>query len=334
VGVGVDTHHDTLFFRHLAIPVGQVKTDRMSIHFQKAAPLPRMADQARHVHIVRRPFIDEPAGWMGQDCEIGMVHGMHDPLGLLLPGKSEAAVDGPHDQIETAQVFIGKIEAAILQNIDFDPLQQHDPAQSRIQSIDLLDLFEQPLGIEAFCHRKTSRMVGDRQVFEPALPRRRRHFFHPAAATCCRNLIPGLSISGMIEYDLDTARAAESLLVGGTPAKFPDIRFIFSHSGGAFTVLAARIVDDYPKNLANRLPKGVDYEIKRFYYETAHASKAPALDSLKDLVPVSQILFGSDATIRPYPLTVEGLDEYQGFSPNDWHAINRGNAEKLFPRFK
>jgi len=171
-------------------------------------------------------------------------------------------------------------------------------------------------------------------VFEELNRRKAVVFFHPAAATCCRNLIPGLSISGMIEYDLDTARAAESLLVGGTPAKFPDIRFIFSHSGGAFTVLAARIVDDYPKNLANRLPKGVDYEIKRFYYETAHASKAPALDSLKDLVPVSQILFGSDATIRPYPLTVEGLDEYQGFSPNDWHAINRGNAEKLFPRFK
>ena len=138
----------------------------------------------------------------------------------------------------------------------------------------------------------------------------------------------------MIEYDLDTARCAESLLVGGTPGKFPDIRFIFSHSGGAFTVLAARIIDDYPKNLLNRLPKGVEYEIKRFYFETAHASKAAAMDAMKDLVPVSQILFGSDATIRPYDLTVEGLDSYQGFSPNDWHAINRGNAERLFPRLR
>ena len=44
----------------------------------------------------------------------------------------------------------------------------------------------------------------------------------------------------IIEYDLDTARAAESMLLNRTPMKFPDIRFIFSHSGGALMVLAAR----------------------------------------------------------------------------------------------
>jgi len=171
-------------------------------------------------------------------------------------------------------------------------------------------------------------------VFDELNRRKAVVFFHPAAASCCRNLIPGLQISGMIEYDLDTARAAESLLVGGTPARCPDVRFILSHSGGALPTLAARMVDDYPKALANRLPKGVDYEIKKFYYETAHASKVPALDALKDLVPVSQILFGSDATIRPYELTTEGLEQYGGFSPKDWDAIYRTNAERLFPRLK
>ena len=138
----------------------------------------------------------------------------------------------------------------------------------------------------------------------------------------------------MIEYDLDTARAAESLLVNGTAGRFPNIRFIFSHSGGAITVLAARMIDDYPKNRLAQLPKGVEYEFKKFYYETAHASKVPALDALKDLAPVSQILFGSDVPIRSYELTTEGLDEYPGFSPADWRAINRGNAERLFPRLK
>ena len=171
-------------------------------------------------------------------------------------------------------------------------------------------------------------------VFEELNRRKAVVFFHPSTASCCRSLIPDLQISGMIEYDLDTARAAESLLVGGTPARFPDVRFILSHSGGAFPTLAARIVDDYPKAIANRLPHGVEYEIKRFYYETAHASKAPALDALKDLVPISQILFGSDATIRPYELTTEGLEQYGGFSPKDWDAIYRTNAERLFPRLK
>ena len=156
-------------------------------------------------------------------------------------------------------------------------------------------------------------------------------FVHPARASCCRNL-PGQS--GIIEYDIDTARAIDSLLWNGTTAKFPNIRFIFSHSGGAFPVLAARIVDDYPKNRGDKVPNGVEYEIKKLYFDTAHAGWAPALDSLKDIVPVSQILYGSDAPIRIYELTDNGLVEYAGFSENDWKAINRGNAERLFPRLK
>ncbi len=156
-------------------------------------------------------------------------------------------------------------------------------------------------------------------------------FYHPARAICCREL-PGQS--GIIEYDIDTARAIDSILWNGTAAKFPNIRFIFSHSGGAFTTLAARIIDDFPKNRADKAPNGVGYEIKKFYFDVAHASKAPALDSLKDLVPVSQILYGSDVPLRNYELTDRGLEVYAGFSESEWKAINRGNAERLFPRLK
>ena len=168
-------------------------------------------------------------------------------------------------------------------------------------------------------------------VYEELNRRKAVVFVHPARASCCRNL-PGQS--GIIEYDIDTARAIDSLLWNGATSKFPNIRFIFSHSGGAFPVLAARIVDDYPKNRADKVPNGVEYEIKKLYFDTAHAGWAPALDSLKDIVPVSQILYGSDAPIRVYELTDNGLVEYAGFSENDWKAINRGNAERLFPRLK
>jgi len=171
-------------------------------------------------------------------------------------------------------------------------------------------------------------------VFEELNRRNAVVFFHPATASCCRNLIAGLSISGIIEYDLDTARAAESILVNGLSARFPNLRLIFSHSGGALTVLAARIIDDFPKAFAARAPHGVEYELKKFYYEVAHATKAPALDALRDLVPTSQILFGSDVPIREYELTTEGLDHYTGFSPADLRAIYRGNAEQLFPRLR
>lgn len=78
-------------------------------------------------------------------------------------------------------------------------------------------------------------------VFEELDRRKAVVFFHPATASCCRNLIPGLQISGIIEYDLDTARAAESILVNGLPARCPNVRLIFSplrrrpdRTGGAY----------------------------------------------------------------------------------------------------
>lgn len=168
-------------------------------------------------------------------------------------------------------------------------------------------------------------------VFDELNRRKAVVFFHPARSTCCRNL-PGQS--GIIEYDIDTARAIDSLLLSGTFSRCPDASYIFSHAGGAFSVLAARINDDFPKKLQDRVPHGVDYEVRRLYFDTAHASKAPALDALKDIVPVSQILYGSDVPLREYPLTDEGLDVYAGFSPAEWRDINRGNSERLFPRLK
>jgi predicted TIM-barrel fold metal-dependent hydrolase len=176
--------------------------------------------------------------------------------------------------------------------------------------------------------------VGD-PAFWPAYEELNRRnaivFYHPARPMCCRNLA---GQSGILEFDIDTARAIDSLLWNGTLSKFPNVRHIFSHAGGAFSVLAARIEDDFPKNRADKAPNGVDYEFKKLYFDTAHAAKSPALDALKDLVPVSQILYGSDVPLRNYDLTDTGLDAYPGFSESDWRAINRGNAERLFPRLK
>lgn len=176
--------------------------------------------------------------------------------------------------------------------------------------------------------------VGDPEfwpVYEELNRRNAVVFVHPAQSTCCRNL-PGQS--GIIEYDMDTARAIDSLLWHGTVAKFPNIRFIFVHAGGAMSTLAARVADDYPEDRARLLPNGVEHEFRKLYFDVAHASKAPALDALRAWVPISQVLYGSDVPIRSYPLTDEGLDDYKGFSLDEWNAINRLNAERLFPRLK
>ena len=80
-------------------------------------------------------------------------------------------------------------------------------------------------------------------------------------------------------------------------------------------------------------PKGVLGELRKFYYEVAQAAHPGALSSLTRLVRVNQILFGTDFPYRTSKEIGKGLVDY-GFSAAELAAINRGNAAKLFPRFK
>ena len=102
------------------------------------------------------------------------------------------------------------------------------------------------------------------------------------------------------------------------------------------SVMAQRVIDDLPRDAEHgaRLPNGVEYEFKKLYFDVAHGTGVPALAALKALVPLSQILYGSDVPLRNYDLTNHGLDRYDGFSTNDLCAIYRENAERLFPRLK
>jgi 6-methylsalicylate decarboxylase len=157
-------------------------------------------------------------------------------------------------------------------------------------------------------------------------------FVHVTGPNCCRNLVPGARAT-MSEYDFDTTRTVISMLVNGTFSRFPKIRFIFVHSGGTLPVMAGRIHDRFPKERLDRVPDGVLPELKRQYYEVAHATYGPPLAALTKFVPVSQMLFGTDYPAEPMETTVGPLESW-GFSAKDMYAIDRGNAERLFPRLK
>ena len=177
--------------------------------------------------------------------------------------------------------------------------------------------------------------LGD-PLFTPAFAELNRRkavaFVHVTTPNCCQNLFPGHT-GFRAEVDYDTTRTVESLLMSGTLAKFPDIRFIFVHSGGTLPVLAGRINDRIPRDRTDLAPLGVLGEIKKFYYEVAHATYAMPLAALTKLVPMSQILFGTDYPAEPVETTTVPLAEF-GFSARDLQAIDRGNAERLFPRLK
>ncbi len=159
-------------------------------------------------------------------------------------------------------------------------------------------------------------------------------FTHPLAANCCRTLIAEVP-PPTIEFPVDTTRAIANLLFTGTVARYSDIRFIFSHAGGTAPFLTERFIrlEKITKDREQRLPNGVMYELKKFYYDVAQTTDPAPLAALMKLVPASQVLFGTDFPAVPLQDNVKGLAEY-GFSASDLAAIERGNALGLLPRFK
>jgi 6-methylsalicylate decarboxylase len=159
-------------------------------------------------------------------------------------------------------------------------------------------------------------------------------YTHPTTNACCVNLVPGVPVP-VVEFGADTTRTIASLILSGTSQRYRDISWIFSHGGGALTAFAER----FQVQLVRTPPyqdkftrASMDAELRRFYYDTAQISQSVTLGALARLVPISQIVYGTDFPYRT------GADNTQGvsasFSGADLAAIDRDNVLRLIPRLK
>jgi 6-methylsalicylate decarboxylase len=169
-------------------------------------------------------------------------------------------------------------------------------------------------------------------VFEELDHRKAVVFVHPTAPLCCANLVPHVPATTM-EFLFDTTRTINSLLINGTFSRFPNVRFIFAHGGGTLPMVAYRMASLFPKNLAPLAPNGVLYELRRQYYDTASASNPSSLAALTNLIPDSQIVFGSDFPFLSAEGTVSDL-MHSGLPAKTLESIYRDNAVRLFERLR
>jgi predicted TIM-barrel fold metal-dependent hydrolase len=162
--------------------------------------------------------------------------------------------------------------------------------------------------------------------------RRATVYTHPADASCCVNLVQGLPPTA-VEWGADTTRSITSLIFSGTSQKYPDINWIFSHGGGALTAFAERLL---VQMVATRPYQGrftraaVQAELDRFHYDTAQVSLCGTLAALAKLVPVSQIVYGSDFPYRTAAEHSKGVDAI--FDAADRKRVNHENALRILPR--
>ena len=137
------------------------------------------------------------------------------------------------------------------------------------------------------------------------------------------------------EFIFDTTRAVASLIQHNTLGRYPNIRFIVAHAGGAAPYLAWKM------SLTARV-SGYDGRstvpmLQALYYDTALSTSDYALGLLGDLAGADRILFGSDFPFAPEFIMSAcryELDHYGGFDADSLAMIHATNAMGLFPRFQ
>jgi predicted TIM-barrel fold metal-dependent hydrolase len=169
-------------------------------------------------------------------------------------------------------------------------------------------------------------------VFEELNRRKAVIYTHPTSANCCKNALAGIPDTA-VEYGTDTSRAIVRTVFSGTSQKYPDIKIIFSHAGGTMPFLVERLVNlAKTPQYAAQFPKGYLAEAAKFYYDTAQASNPAAMSALRKVVPVSQIVFGTDYPFRTSAEHVKALKDCGIFNAAEIRSIERENPLRLVPR--
>lgn len=136
----------------------------------------------------------------------------------------------------------------------------------------------------------------------------------------------------LVGFLMDTTLAAAKLVFAGVPERFPRIRWVLSHLGGAVPYIAERFdrgFHAFPECRANIHRPPSDY-LKQFYYDTVNFD-SNALQLAVAFAGVDHILAGSDYPhqIGSIPSMLSSLRSLP-ISDGDRAKILGGNAARLF----
>jgi len=138
----------------------------------------------------------------------------------------------------------------------------------------------------------------------------------------------------LVGFLFDTTLAAAKLVFAGVPERWPNIKWVLSHLGGAIPYLAERLDRGWRAfpECRDRISRAPSEYLRRFYYDSVNFDPA-ALRLAVDFAGAEQILAGSDYPhqIGSIPLMHESLAAL-GVSREERERIRGGNASRLYTR--
>ena len=144
--------------------------------------------------------------------------------------------------------------------------------------------------------------------------------------------------SALMEVAFETARTFADMLYAGVFRRFPRIRFVVAHCGGALPALSGRLMllgnEQWVPNPENVSREEMQSHLRALYLDTAATCPTNLAAALAMTTP-EQIVYGSDCGV---PCTTDAtmnanlaaLLSFPGLSAGQIEAIGH-NALKLFP---
>jgi 6-methylsalicylate decarboxylase len=133
--------------------------------------------------------------------------------------------------------------------------------------------------------------------FEPVFAELNRRgavlYLHPAGNSACSPLIGNYHLTWMVGAPVEDTISIMHLITHGIPARYPDIKIINSHLGGALPMLLQRADDQYRWE-APDTPEPPSVAARRMWYDTVGHGYVPALLCAIDSFGADRLLLGTD----------------------------------------
>jgi 6-methylsalicylate decarboxylase len=118
-------------------------------------------------------------------------------------------------------------------------------------------------------------------------------YLHPAGNSACSPLISEHHLTWMVGAPIEDTISVMHLITNGVPMRYPNIKIINSHLGGALPMLVQRADDQYHWE-APDTPEPPSVSARRMWYDTVGHGHVPALRCAIDSFGADRLVLGTD----------------------------------------
>ncbi|PXX63893.1 aminocarboxymuconate-semialdehyde decarboxylase [Nocardia tenerifensis] len=132
-------------------------------------------------------------------------------------------------------------------------------------------------------------------------------YLHPSGNNACTPLIADHGMTWMVGAPVEDTIAVVHLITHGIPTRYPNIKIINSHLGGALPMLLQRIDNQYRWE-APQTPELPSITARRMWYDTVGHGHVPALRAAIDSFGPERLLLGTDFPYEAGDIFVRAID--------------------------